>query len=125
MAMMEVRRIVHVVASVAVLLVPVTQVQAAERRCGWIENPTPANWWFRDREAEWTLGTMGGWQVPGIDGMPDMTTAGWVETNGHYGYGCGCLVFETDRARKRITRLVSARPVPLGRCRADRRLPVP
>ena len=99
--------------------------QAAERRCGWIENPTPANWWLRDRDAEWTISTMEGYQAPGADLMPDMTKAGWVKTNVEYGYGCGCMVVEVDRASERITRLISATPIPLSRCRADHALPKP
>ena len=109
----------------AVLLALTRPGQSAERRCGWVENPTPANWWLRDREAEWTLSTMGGDQAPGQDAMPDMSTRGWVKTNGGYGYGCGCMVVEVDRTAHRITRLISAIPVPLARCRADHTLPKP
>ena len=64
---------------------------ASERRCGWLHNPTPANWWLVDRDGEWLLGAQGGYQAPGMDEMPDMTSAGWVETNGHYGHGCACM----------------------------------
>ena len=97
----------------------------AEQRCGWVENPTPANWWLRDRDGEWTISTMGGYQAPGSDEMPDMSKAGWVKTNGEHGYGCGCMVVEVDRASMRITRLISATPVRLARCRADHALPKP
>lgn len=96
---------------------------AAERRCGWIENPTPANWWLTDRQGEWTIGTQGGAQAEGMDNMPDMSTRGWVATNGNYGYGCGCMTVETNAKHKRITRIISAAPVPLRQCRADRSLP--
>lgn len=95
----------------------------AERRCGWLDNPTPANWWFTDRDGEWTIGAQGGYQAPGMDEMPDMTTRGWVRTNGYYGYGCACMEVETNRREMRITRIISARPVPLRQCRADRSLP--
>lgn len=88
-----------------------------------MQNPTPANWWLVDRHGEWTIGEQGGYQAPGMDDMPDMTTAGWVEVNGHYGYGCGCMEVSTDRANRRITRIFSARPVPLRQCEADRWLP--
>ena len=94
-----------------------------ERRCGWIQNPTPANWSLIDRDGEWIIGAQGGYQAPGMDEMPDMTTAGWVETNGHYGYGCGCMDVATDAQSGRITRIFSARPVPLRQCRSDRSLP--
>jgi uncharacterized protein DUF4087 len=96
---------------------------AVERRCGWLQNPTPANWWLTDRDGEWLIGAQGGYQAPGMDEMPDMSTAGWVEVNGHYGYGCACMDVTTDRRERLITRIVSARPVPLRQCRADRRLP--
>ena len=94
-----------------------------ERRCGWLQNPTPANWWLVDRDGEWLIGAQGGYQAPGMDDMPDMTIEGWVEVNGHYGYGCACLDVAVDRRSRRVTRLYAARPLPLRQCRADRRLP--
>ena len=96
---------------------------APERRCGWLVNPTPANWSLIDRDGEWELGAQGGWQAPGLDEMPDMRARGWVETNGHYGHGCACLSVATDRAAHRVTRIFSARPMPLRVCRTDRTLP--
>lgn len=94
------------------------------RRCGWLSNPTPANWWLTDSEQEWVLGTQGGYQAPGMDEMPDMTTAGWVETNGYYGYGCACMTIASDAGGK-VTRISDAQPKPLKQCRADRKLPKP
>lgn len=105
------------------LLAAAAPAEAAERRCGWIDNPTPANWWLTDREGEWTLSIQGGYQADGMDTMPDMSTRGWVETNGSYGHGCGCMTVVTDRKAKRIIRVISAAPVPLRQCRADRTLP--
>jgi hypothetical protein len=95
----------------------------AERRCGWLDNSTPANWLLTDRDGEWLLGSQGGYQAPGLDDMPDMSTRGWVETNGHHGHGCACMTVTTDRRAMRVTRIHSATPVPLRQCRADRRLP--
>ena len=57
----------------------------AERRCGWLANPTPGNYWLTDRQGDWTLSAQGGYQAPGMDEMPDMSTRGWVRTNGNYG----------------------------------------
>jgi hypothetical protein len=94
------------------------------RRCGWLVNPTPGNWWLTDRDGQWILGTQGADQAPGMDEMPDMSTAGWVETNGHYGYGCACLTIEAD-GEGRVTRISNAEPKPLKQCRADRSLPKP
>jgi uncharacterized protein DUF4087 len=94
-----------------------------ERRCGWLQNPTPANYWLVDRDGEWTIMAQGGHQAEGWDEMPDMSSRGWVAVNGHYGYGCACMTVTTDRRTHRITRIVSATPVPLAQCRRDRRLP--
>ena len=94
------------------------------RRCGWLSNPTPANWWLTDSEGQWILATQGADQAPGMDEMPDMTTAGWVETNGHYGYGCACMTITADGERK-VTRIADAQPRPLRQCRSDRKLPTP
>ena len=60
-----------------------------------------------------------------MDTLPDMTTAGWVETNGSYGFGCASLTVTVDRKRTRIVELLSAKPLPLARCRADPKLPHP
>jgi len=98
---------------------------AQERRCGWIQNPTPANWWLTDREGEWVLSVQGGPEVPGMDRLPDMTTRGWTATNGPHGFGCGCVLMETDRATRRVVRVLGGEPLPLARCRADRSLPPP
>lgn len=97
----------------------------AERRCGWLVNPTPANFELVDRDGAWTLSAQGGYQAHGMDEMRDMTTAGWVETNGAYGYGCACMSAVVDRAHKRITSFTNATPIPLARCRSDRKLPKP
>jgi hypothetical protein len=94
------------------------------RRCGWLSNPTPANWWLTDSEDQWILATQGADQAPGMDEMPDMSTAGWVETNGHYGYGCACMTITAD-GEGRVTRIADAQPKPLKQCQADRKLPKP
>ena len=94
------------------------------RRCGWLSNPTPANWWLTDRDGQWILATQGADQAPGMDDMPDMSTAGWVETNGHYGYGCACMTIAAD-GEGRVTRVADAEPKPLKQCQADRKLPKP
>ena len=94
-----------------------------ERRCGWLQNPTPANYWLIDRDGEWTIMVQGGYQAEGWDEMPDMSSRGWVEVNGHYGYGCACMTVTVDRRSRRITRIHRATPLPLRQCRNDRRLP--
>ena len=88
-------------------------------------NPTPGNWWLNDRDGEWILASQGSEPAPGMDEMPDMSTSGWVETNGHYGYGCACVTLAYDPASRRVTKVADFRPKPLKLCRADKRLPRP
>jgi hypothetical protein len=93
-------------------------------RCGWLDNPSPANWSLFDRDGEWLIGMMGDYQAPGIDNVPDFPKSAWVRRNaGSYGYGCVCMKVTTDRATHRITNILSAVAKPLRLCRADRKLP--
>jgi hypothetical protein len=98
---------------------------AGARRCGWLHNPTPANWWLVDRDGQWILGSQGGHQAPGLHDMPDMSAGEWVEVNGHYGYGCACMTITADAETGRVTKVSDAAPKPLAQCRADKRLPSP
>ena len=89
----------------------------AETRCGWFDNPTPANASLHDREGEWIISVQGGHQAEGD--WPSFGPKQWVETNGHYGYGCACLRVQVDRESHRVTEIESARARPLSACRRD------
>jgi len=88
-----------------------------ELRCGWFSNPTPANAWLIDREGEWTIGIQGGYQADGD--WPDIPENQWVETNGHHGYGCGCVKATVDRKEQRVIKIVSSYGRSLAACRKD------
>jgi Protein of unknown function (DUF4087) len=116
----------------ALLLAAAAADAPLEKRCGWLINPTPGNWWLRDRDAEWTIATQGsdgapGWEEMGDRNPPDWSARPkqWVETNGHYGYGCACATMRVDRRSETILEIRSLSPRPLKACRADRRLPKP
>lgn len=94
----------------------------AERRCGYLDNPTPANWWLTDRDGEWVIGVQGGHQAEGIDRIPDFGGAWKVTNAGSHGYGCACLSVVTDTATRHIVSIASVEVLPLSRCRADRHL---
>lgn len=97
---------------------------AGELRCGWLQNPSPGNWWLFDNAGEWTVGMQGGFQARGLDKTPDLTERDWVVTNGSsYGYGCVCMRVETDSKQRRITRIHSLTQKPIKVCRSDRKLP--
>jgi len=104
------------------LLAVAQPAQAAERRCGWLDNPTPGNWWLVDRNGTWYLGGQGADPVEGMELIPDMENKQWVRTNGSYGYGCACLTMEANRKSRQVTRVLSAKQLPLKVCRADRTL---
>src|SRR5262245_27275010 len=90
------------------------------RRCGWVDNPTPSNWWLVDRDGEWEIGLQGGYQAKGE--MPDFG-ANWVETNGHYGYGCACMSVMADNAKKRVIEYRQVQVLSINRCKKDGKLP--
>lgn len=91
-----------------------------ETRCGWLTNPTPANIWLQDREAEWTIGVQGGYQVPGDWPWPKFKRGQWVVTNaGNYGYGCACLQLRVNKQTHEVVEIKTSRARPLAQCRQD------
>jgi len=113
---------------VALLLVIVSSVfaSAAETRCGWLENPTPGNWWLTDRDGSWTLMTQGeDYREEVMDNVPPFNDAQYVATNGNYGYGCACLSVDVDKADGRIVKVYSGKAISLNKCEADRSLKRP
>lgn len=106
---------------------PLTAAPVAKgvTRCGWMANPTPGNWWLTDRDATWTVGMQGGYQAPGMDKIPDLTTSQWIKTNGYYGYGCGCITgtFSGSGDSAKVTRILSYKRKPLSVCQSDKSLP--
>jgi hypothetical protein len=81
-----------------------------ETRCGWFDNPTPANVSLFDRDAEWIIGVQGGYQVEGDWDWPDFKPGQWVSTNaGSYGYGCVCLQLRVNKETHKVLEIKSAR----------------
>ncbi|AHI67070.1 DUF4087 domain-containing protein [Burkholderia thailandensis] len=114
----------HLLAALAVALIGLPHAHA-EIRCGWLQNPTPGNWWLDDRTGSWTLSTMGGPEAEGMDLIPDMAGNQYVETNGPHGYACACLTVVTNKPERRIVKVLKAKQLPLSRCRRDKRLKEP
>ena len=97
---------------------------AIETRCGWLDNPSPANWSLFDRDGEWLIGMQGDYQAPGLDYIPEFPKSAWVRTgHANYGHGCTCVKVKTDGTSHRITAIQSVVVKPLRLCRADRKLP--
>ncbi|RYE03710.1 MAG: DUF4087 domain-containing protein [Sphingomonadales bacterium] len=124
------RRVSMILAAISATIAPGALADTAPPAqrvmlCGWVQNPTPANWWLTDSIGDWTMGTQGGEQAQGMDLIPDLTGKQWVRTNGYYGYGCGCVSATVDRKNTRILRIHSFKQKPLATCRSDRKLPKP
>ena len=102
---------------------PATELQQS---CGWVDNPTPANWELTDKNGTWVIGVQGGFQADGE--LPDFEQGSryWKKTNGSHGYGCGCLKAKletTADGEKRVVRFTEVKVLPLAKCRADKALP--
>jgi hypothetical protein len=118
-------RLGHLLLAALAFTAIATTATAAERRCGWIANPTPGNWWLTDKDAEWTISTQGGPEAKGVD-LPDFTTHDWVVTNaGDHGYGCACLTGVFDHKSKQVKRITAVSQRTLGQCKADKGLKPP
>lgn len=108
------------------LLACAPAAMAAQNRCGWLQNPTPGNYWLDDADGSWTILTQGSDIEPdGIDLLPDISEGDYVRTNGNYGYACACLNVETDSTDGRITEILSFRQLQLSKCRKDPNLNPP
>jgi hypothetical protein len=100
-----------------------TALAKVQAYCGWIDNPTPANFYLTDATASWIIGEQGGHQAEGDVSFPDSDDE-FVKTNGSYGYFCGCLQAETSVQGEDhlITKIVSSQAQSLSACLGDSRL---
>ena len=102
-------------------------VSAAENpvtRCGWVQNPTPGNWWLTDAEGDWILATQGSDNgAEGMDLIGDISAHDYVMSNGNYGYACGCMKVIANRDTMQVERVLSFRQLPLSKCDRDPNLP--
>lgn len=101
---------------------------ADEYRCGWLENPTPDNWWLHDKDGSWAIAAEGGYSVAkrSLDNLPAIKDNEFVRTNGYYGYSCSCLSVSTDNKTKRILSILrKGKQMLLKKCLEDKRIAPP
>jgi hypothetical protein len=103
-------------------LIVVIPAKAAETRCGWLRNPTPANWYLHDKDGQWTISVQGGYQAGGMNNMPPLNDDESFKF-GVYRSFCACLNVVTDRNRMRMTTIQGGEQLPLSTCREDPNLP--
>ena len=117
-----------VIAALAIpaLSLPASAASKRLRLCGYVENPTPGNWWLTDRSGQWIIGVQGGHQAAGD--LPDfqLGRAFWinVQPNG-YGYGCGCIDATVDTSSREVSTIYKATVQRLKVCRHDKALKKP
>ena len=102
-----------------------TQNAQAETRCGWINNPTPGNYWITDNAGDWIISSQGGYEATGAElTYPADYSENYVHTNGSYGYWCGCVSASTNTDDfKKIVEIFSSSALPLAQCLSDKNLP--
>ncbi|MFQ3586007.1 MAG: DUF4087 domain-containing protein [Cyanobacteriota bacterium] len=64
---------------------------AEEVRCGWLDNPTLANWFLVDRDEDWLISAQGGVQAEGLERIPNLTEGEFVTLRASYGYAYACM----------------------------------
>jgi hypothetical protein len=94
---------------------------SAEKRCGWLENPTPANLWLIDGESEWTISIQGRGFIneDSVEKIPTIDENEFVRTNGNYGFSCVCLNVKTNKERSEILEVYSGKQLLLKKCLED------
>lgn len=108
---------------IALIAVPLSAI-SAEKRCGWLDNPSPANLWLIDADSDWTISTQGGKFASDetIDNMPEIDDKEFVRRNGHYGFSCVCLNVKTDKEKSEILEVYSGQQLFLKQCLEDPKL---
>ena len=119
------RRVASLGLAIALVFAAPLRAAVAEERCGWLENPTPGNWWLRDARGLWIISAQDGPYAEGVEKMPEPEPEHFVATNGHYGYSCACVSGAFDDHAERMTRVDAARVLSLSVCRGDKALPTP
>ena len=97
---------------------------AEETRCGWLENPSPANMWLIDRDGSWDISVQGTSNALDDKSMELLYQAtanenGFVRTNRNYGFSCACLTVDVDEEQNSITTIYKSKQLPLKQCLED------
>ncbi|ELB2798411.1 DUF4087 domain-containing protein [Vibrio alginolyticus] len=97
---------------------------AEETRCGWLENPSPANMWLIDRDGSWDVSVQGTSNALDDKSMELLYQATaneneFVRTNRNYGFSCACLTVDVDEEQNSITTIYKSKQLPLKQCLED------
>ncbi|ELA9083933.1 DUF4087 domain-containing protein [Vibrio alginolyticus] len=97
---------------------------AEETRCGWLENPSPANMWLIDRDGSWDVSVQGTSNALDDKSMELVYQATaneneFVRTNRNYGFSCACLTVDVNEEQNSITKIYKSKQLPLKQCLED------
>ncbi|MHB7679627.1 DUF4087 domain-containing protein, partial [Klebsiella pneumoniae] len=67
------------IALLVLLIAP--SLYAKENRCGWLENPTPGNYWLTDKDGDWTISTQGKEGPTGMEYLVGFPSKEFINTN--------------------------------------------
>ncbi|MCK6762262.1 DUF4087 domain-containing protein [Enterobacter bugandensis] len=62
-----------------VLLILSNRALASKLRCGWLQNPSPANQWLTDRDGTWDISLQGGNSSSGVENLKEFLTINMLE----------------------------------------------
>ena len=97
------------------------QTRKFSTRCGWLDNPTPANYSLYDKDREWIISVQGGYHVESF-AAPAFGKQ-WIDYFGRsYGYGCACFQMKVDKETSRVLEIRKSYVKPLSVCRKDKTL---
>lgn len=98
-------------------------LNAKERRCGWLENPSPANLWLIDKDATWFISAQGRFNLDNesVDLVYDAikNDQNFVRTNRNHGFSCACLTVDVNQDAKEIVKVYESTQLNLKRCLED------
>ena len=93
-----------------------------ETRCGWFQNPTPANYSLYNKDNEWFIGVQGDHQVKNFQ-IPAFKRGQWMNFfERSYGYGCACFQMTVDKETQNVLEIKKSYSKPLSACRKDKAL---
>ncbi|MEQ5835135.1 DUF4087 domain-containing protein [Marinobacter sp. NFXS9] len=95
---------------------------AAEYRCGWLDNPSPGNYWLTDRDGKWVIAEQGGKRAKNSELLLPSDESEYVNMNYGYGYSCSCISAETNKENHTVNIIHSYKQLPLNRCNTDKSL---
>lgn len=92
---------------------------AKETRCGWLDNPSPGNYWLSDKDGTWIIARQGAEQAEGVELLTPQNKAEFVNMNYGYGYSCACVGVDANQQTQFINKVHDYEQLSLKRCLDD------